>query len=50
MYFNEVLLGDNNMLVVLDGVKLSYLTQKERSKFFRIVRERIARRKEALNV
>jgi len=86
MYFNEVLLGDNNMLLVLDGAKLSYLThttinfmitrdmvfnenmynhlqnqmkrstlisavsEKERAKFFRIIRERIARRKEALNV
>lgn len=86
MYFNEVLLGDNNSLVVLDGVKLSYIThttinfmltrdmvfnenmynhlqnqmkrstlisavsEKERAKFFRIIRERIARRKEALNV
>ena len=86
MYFNEVLLGDNNMLAVLDGVKLSYIahttinfmltrdmvfnenmynhlqnqmkrstlisavSEKERAKFFRIIRERIARRKEALNV
>jgi len=85
MYFNEVLLGDNNSLVVLDGVKLSYIahttinfmltrdmvfnenmynhlqnqmkrstlistvSEKERAKFFRIIRERIARRKEALN-
>ena len=86
MYFNEVLLGDNNMLAVLDGVKLSYIShttinfmltrdmvfnenmynhlqnqmkrstlisevsEKERAKFFRIIRERIARRKEALDV
>ena len=86
MYFNEVLLGDNNMLLVLDGMKLSYLThttinfmttrdmvfnenmythlqnqmkrstlisavsEKERAKFFRIIRERIARRKEALDL
>ena len=86
MYVNEVLLGDNNMLVVLDGVKLSYMThttinfmttrdmvfnenmynhlqnqmkrstlisavsEKERARFFRIIRERIARRKEALDV
>ena len=86
MYFNEVLLGDNNMLVVLDGVKLSYIahttinymltrdmvfnenmynhlqnqmkrstlisavSEKERAKFFRIIRDRIARRKEALNL
>jgi BetR domain len=86
MYFNEVLLGDNNMLMVLDGAKLSYLThttinfmitrdmvfnenmynhlqnqmkrstlisavsEKERAKFFRIIRERIARRKDALTL
>ena len=86
MYFNEVLLGDNNMLAVLDGVKLSYIahttinfmltrdmvfnenmynhlqnqmkrstlisavSEKERAKFFRIIRERIARRKEALDL
>ncbi len=86
MYFNEVLLGDNSMLVILDGQKLSYMThttinfmlsrdikfnenmhnhlrnqirrstlisavsEKERSRFFHIIRERIARRKEALDV
>jgi hypothetical protein len=86
MYFNEVQLGDNNMLAILDGMKLSYIShttinfmltrdivfnenmynhfqnlvkrstlisavsEKERSKFFRIIRERIARRKEALKV
>lgn len=86
MYFNEVMLGDNNMLAVLDGTKLAYVahstinfmltrdmafnenmynhlqnqmkrstlisavSEKERAKFFRIIRERIARRKEALNV
>jgi len=86
MYFNEVMLGDNNSLVVLDGVKLSYIahttinfmitrdmvfnenmynhlqnqmkrstlissvSEKERSKFFRIIRERISRRKDALNL
>ena len=86
MYFNEVLLGDNSMLAILDGKKLSYMThttinfmlsrdvafnenmynhlrnqikrstlisavsEKERSRFFRIIRERIARRKEVLNV
>jgi hypothetical protein len=85
MYFNEVMLGDNNSLVVLDGVKVSYIahstinfmitrdmafnenmynhlqnqmkrstlisavSEKERAKFFRIIRERIVRRKEALN-
>lgn len=86
MYFNEVLLGDNNMLAVLDGTKLSYVahttinfmltrdvafnenmynhlqnqmkrstlisavSEKERAKFFRIIRERIARRKETLKI
>ena len=86
MYFNEVMLMDNNMLAMLDGVKLSYIShttinfmltrdmvfnenmynhlqnqmkrstlisavsEKERAKFFRIIRDRIARRKEALNV
>ena len=86
MYFNEVFLGDNSILIIADGLKLSYVThsasnfmitrdlgfnenlynhlqnqmkrstlisavsEKERSKFFRIIRERIARRKEALDV
>lgn len=86
MYFNEVLLGDNNMLVVLDGSKLSYIThttinfmltrdvtfnenmynhlqnqmkrstlisavsERERTRFFQIIRERIRKRKEALLV
>ncbi|WP_276504816.1 helix-turn-helix domain-containing protein [Terrimonas pollutisoli] len=86
MYFNEVLLGDNTMLITADGLKFSYIThstinfmlsrdiafnenlynhlqnqmkrstlisavsEKERSKFFRIIRERISRRKEALNI
>jgi BetR domain len=86
MYFNEVMLMDNNMLAVLDGMKISYIahttinfmltrdirfnenmfnhlqnqmkrstlisavSEKERAKFFRIIRERIARRKDALNV
>lgn len=86
MYFNEVQLGDNHMLTILDGTKLSYIShttinfmltrniafnenmynhlqnlvrrstlisavsEKERAKFFRIIRERISRRKEALNV
>jgi hypothetical protein len=86
MYLNEVQLGDNNMLAILDGVKLSYIShttinfmltrdmafnenmynhlqnlirrstlisgvsEKERAKFFRVIRERITRRKEALNV
>lgn len=84
MYFNEVLLGDNSQLIILDGVKMSSLThstfnymmtrdltftenmynhflnqikrstlisevsEKERAKFFRIVRDRISRRKDAL--
>ena len=86
MYFNEVLLGDNNMLIILDGVKMSliahttinYMTtrdvkfnenmynhiqtqmqrstlisevsEKERSRFFHITREKIQRRKERLRV
>jgi hypothetical protein len=85
MFFNEVLLGDNSLLVITDGTKASFLThttfnyimtrdvaftenmyaqlqnqmkrstlisavsEKERSRFFRIIRERIAKRKEALN-
>ena len=84
MYFNEVLLGDNNSLVVLDGIKMSYVShstinfmftkdlafnenmykhiqnqmkrstlisevsEKERSRFFRIIRDRINSRKESL--
>ena len=84
MYFNEVLMGDNNSLVVLDGIKMSYVShstinfmftkdvafndnmykhihnqmkrstlisevsEKERSRFFRIIRERINSRKESL--
>ncbi len=86
MYFNEVLLGDNSMLLVLDGVKMSiilhstinYMTtrdmdfcdnhynhiqnqmkrstlisgvgEKERSRFFRIIRDRIVHRKESCKV
>ena len=86
MYFNEVFLGDNSMLIIADGLKLSYVahstinfmltrdldfnenlynhlqnqmkrstlisavSEKERSRFFRIIRERIARRKEALDL
>jgi transcriptional regulator with XRE-family HTH domain len=86
VYFNEVILGDNSMLLVLNGVKLaiivhstnnymmtrdlnftenlhqhiqsimrrstliSTVSEKERSKFFRTLRERIARRKDALKV
>ena len=83
MYFNEVLLGDNSQLIILDGVKVSSMThstfnymmtrdmnftenmynhfqnqmkrstlisevsEKERARFFRIVRDRISKRKEA---
>lgn len=86
MYFNEVLLGDNNMMVILDGVKMAYVShttinfmmtkdagftenmynhiqnqmkrstlisevsEKERARFFRIVRQKIIVRKENLNV
>jgi len=84
VYFNEVILGDNSILVLLDGSKMcimihtvinymathdvsfcenmhdyvqslmkrstliSKVSEKERSKFFRILRERIAKRKESL--
>ena len=86
MFFNEVLLGDNNMLVELDGMKISYVShttinfmftkdegfnnnmyqhlqnqmkrstlisevsEKERARFFRIIREKIENRKKSLNV
>ncbi len=86
MYFNEVWLGDNNMLVELDGTRMAYVShttinfmltkdesftqnmynhiqnqmkrstlisavsEKERSRFFRIIRERIEHRKESLKV
>ena len=86
MYFNEVLLGDNNMLVEMDGERMAYVShttinflvtkdkvftenmhrhiqnqikrstlisevsEKERSRFFRIIRERIENRKERLSV
>lgn len=86
MYFNEVLLGDNNMMVELDGARMSYVShttinfmltmddtfnqnmyrhiqnqmkrstlisevsEKERARFFRIIRERIEHRKESLKV
>jgi hypothetical protein len=86
MYFNEVLLGDNNMMVELEGNKIAYIShttinfmstrdevftqnmynhiknqmkrstlisevsEKERSRFFRIIRERIEHRKESLKV
>ncbi len=86
MYFNEVLLGDNNMLVELDGTRMAYVShttinfmltkdtgftgnmyqhiqnqmkrstlisevsEKERARFFRIIREKIINRKESLHV
>jgi len=86
VYFNEVILGDNSLVIVLNGVKvailahtninymmtrdmnfcenvydyiqslmrrstlISQVSEKERSKFFRILRERIARRKDALKL
>jgi transcriptional regulator with XRE-family HTH domain len=86
VYFNEVILGDNSLVIVLNGVKvailahtninymmtrdmnfsenvydyiqslmrrstlISQVSEKERAKFFRILRERIARRKDALKV
>ncbi len=86
VYFNEVILGDNSMMAILDGVKTAFMThtvinymgtrdvtfcenmysyiqslakrstlisevsEKERSKFFRILRERIQNRKEALRL
>ena len=84
VYFNEVILGDNSMLAVLNGVKLAVIThtninymltrdlqftenlydyiqslmrrstliskvsEKERSKFFKILRGKIVKRKEAV--
>jgi len=86
MYFNEVLMGNNNMLAELDGTRISYVShstinfmytqdetfnknmydhiqnqmkrstlisvesEKERSRFFHIIREKIERRKEKLKV
>jgi transcriptional regulator with XRE-family HTH domain len=86
VYFNEVILGDNSILVLLEGSKMglvihtvinymqtrdvsfcenmhdyvqslmkrstliSKVSEKERSKFFRILKERIARRKDTLKV
>lgn len=86
MYFNEVWLGDNTMLVELDGKRIAYMlhttinymqtsdqrftanlynhienlmkkstlisevSEKERSRFFRIIRERISNRKEKLDL
>jgi hypothetical protein len=86
MYFNEVLIGDNNIMVILDGVKISLIShnifnymatrdtafnenmynhiqnlmkkstmissesEKDRAKFFRLLKEKIIRRKKALNI
>lgn len=86
MYFNEVVLGDNQMLAEMDGTRIAYVphsaanymvttdatycekfhqylqnlmrrstlisevSEKERSRFFRIIRDRIANRKGALQV
>jgi len=86
VYFNEVILGDNSMVALLDGRKVAYVlhtsinymmtrdlrfcenmydyvqslmkrstlissvSEKERSRFFRILREKIARRKDALKL
>jgi hypothetical protein len=86
MYFNEVVLGDNQMLAVIDGSKIAYVphsaanymatrdlafcdhfhqylqnlmrrstlisetSEKERSRFFRIIRDKIEHRKENLKV
>lgn len=86
MYFNEVVLGDNQMLGIIDGSKIAYVphtganylitrdvtycekfyqylqnlmkrstlisevSEKERSRFFRIIRDKINHRKESLKV
>jgi BetR domain len=86
MYFNEVVLGDNQMLAVLDNLKITYIphsganyimtrditfcenfyqylrnlmrrstlisevSEKERAKFFKIHRERLAHRKQSLKI
>jgi len=86
MYFNEVVLGDNQMLAILDDIKVAYVphsvsnymltrdvafcehfnsylqnlmkrstlisevSEKERSRFFRIIRDRINHRKESLSL
>ncbi|MBK6991776.1 MAG: hypothetical protein IPH34_08060 [Chitinophagaceae bacterium] len=86
MYFNEVLLGDNNMLLEMDGSRMSYVShttinfmftrdeafnlnmynhmqnqmqrstlisevsERERARFFRLIREKIEHRKESLKV
>ena len=86
MYFNEVVIGDNNVLAIMDNVKVAFVahtamnyimtrdivfcekyyqylqnlmksstlisevSEKERSKFFKIHRERIAHRKASLRL
>ena len=86
MYFNEILIGENNLLVIIDGVRISFIShnifhyiltrdktfndntynyvqnlmrkstmissvsEKERAKFFRLLKEKITRRKNALNI
>jgi len=86
MYFNEVVLGDNQMLGIMDGTKIAFLphsaanyiatrdvtfcdkfhqylknlmrsstlisevSEKERARFFRIMRDKITNRKESLRV
>ncbi len=86
MYFNEVVLGDNQMLGIMDGSKIAYVphsganylitrdvsycdhfhqylqnlmkrstlisevSEKERARFFRIIRDKIHHRKESLRV
>jgi len=86
MYFNEVVLGDNQMLAILDDSKIAFIphsganyittrdvsycenfyqylenltrrstlisevSEKERSKFFKIHRDRLAHRKQSLKV
>jgi transcriptional regulator with XRE-family HTH domain len=86
MYYNEVIIGDNSYLIVLDGLKLSVVnhsvtnfmftrdiafnenmynhvqnlmmrstqiskvSEKERSRFFRLLREKIQKRKDALQL
>jgi transcriptional regulator with XRE-family HTH domain len=86
VYFNEVILGDNSVIALLEGRKMAFVShtvinymqtrdvnfcenmydyvqslmkrstliskvsEKERSKFFRILKDRIARRKETLKL
>jgi hypothetical protein len=86
MYFNEVVIGDNHMLAIMDGAKIAFIphsaintlmtrdvvycekfhmylqnlmrrstlisevSEKERSHFFRIIRDRITKRKESLKI